>query len=237
MIKAHVGKYIFEAAQDIFKPLLVKLRKGGSSSSRQGTTPSHSSVANTIAKKLKQSRRIVTRMVQRAQDENSRCTYILLCIWSTRNYHLQDTLEDHDLICIEFSFAGRVSALEPVNGSQNFNVVPLSCESPPFARMVMVFLLKHLKNTMAAMKRSATKFERHNKEDSYKTIPPSSSKRHEVTTEESRDQEALHSINSLQSFAQPHMVKVTHCNKLQVAARGRTKSPPRKVMTKRHYTA
>ncbi|KAM1535273.1 hypothetical protein ACFX1Z_014293 [Malus domestica] len=43
-----------------------------------------------------------------------------------------------------------------------------------------------------------------------------------ITTKESYDQKALHSINSLQSFAQPHKVKVTHWNKLQAAA---AKSP------------
>ncbi|KAM1044845.1 hypothetical protein ACFX2A_036734 [Malus domestica] len=37
-------------------------------------------------------------------------------------------------------------------------------------------------------------------------------------TEESYDQKALHSINSLQSFAQPYKVKVTYWNKLQAAA-------------------
>ena len=44
----------------------------------------------------------------------------------------------------------------------------------------------------------------------------------------------LHNETLLQSFAQPHTVKVTHCNKLQAAARGVTTSPPRKFVTKRH---
>ncbi|KAM1561244.1 hypothetical protein ACFX1Z_004393 [Malus domestica] len=104
--------------------------------------------------------------------------------------------------------------------------------------MVMVLLLKHLKKTMTSTKKkSTTKLEQHGKEGSYKTVIPSSGKRHdEVTIEESCDQKALHSINSLQFFAQPHTIKVPHCNKLQVAARGTTKSPSRKVVTKRHYT-
>ncbi|KAB2596966.1 hypothetical protein D8674_032416 [Pyrus ussuriensis x Pyrus communis] len=49
---------------------------------------------------------------------------------------------------------------------------------------------------------------------------PSSGKKHiNITTEESCDQKTLHNINLLQSFAQPHTVKVTHWNKLQASSK------------------
>ena len=81
MIKAHISKHIFKSAQDIFMPLLVKLRKNGFSNSRQGVILSHSSATNTITKKLKRSWWIVTNMVQRIQDKNPRCTRLLLCMF------------------------------------------------------------------------------------------------------------------------------------------------------------
>ncbi|KAM1524976.1 hypothetical protein ACFX10_009509 [Malus domestica] len=83
--------------------------------------------------------------------------------------------------------------------------------------------LKALKKYLDLEKnKSATKLEQHGKEGSYKTILPSGSKRHiNVTIEESCDQKALHSINSLQSLAQLHTV-----------AHHRGK----KTVNKRHYT-
>ncbi|KAM1845274.1 hypothetical protein ACFX13_019594 [Malus domestica] len=78
-------------------------------------------------------------------------------------------------------------------------------------------------------KKSATKLEQHGKEGSYKIVFLSGGKRYdEVTFEESNDQKVLHSINSLQSFAQPHTVKVMHCNKFQA----RAKEPPSKQARK-----
>ncbi|KAM1862152.1 hypothetical protein ACFX14_002653 [Malus domestica] len=76
----------------------------------------------------------------------------------------------------------------------------------------------------------------HGKNDALQQAPSSGKRHNNVITKESCDQKVLHSINSLQSFAQPRMVKVTHCDKLQAAARGTTTLPTRKVVTKRHYT-
>ncbi|KAM1677436.1 hypothetical protein ACFXTN_034256 [Malus domestica] len=88
MIKACIGKYIFGAAQDIFKPFPIKLNEGGSSSSRQGAIPSYSSAMDTITKKLRLNQRVGTIMVQRVQDKNPRSAHLPLCSWSNGVYKL-----------------------------------------------------------------------------------------------------------------------------------------------------
>ncbi|KAM1849384.1 hypothetical protein ACFX14_013425 [Malus domestica] len=88
MIKACVGKYIFGAAQDMFKPFPIKLNEGGSSNSRQGAIPSYSSTTDTITKKLRLNQRVGTIMVRRVQDKNPRFAHRRLCSWSNGVYHL-----------------------------------------------------------------------------------------------------------------------------------------------------
>ncbi|KAM2187956.1 hypothetical protein ACFX1X_030175 [Malus domestica] len=88
VVKSHVSKHIFRLAQDIFKPLPIKLSKDGFSSSRQGSIPRHSSAVDMITKKLKRSPMIITSMVLRIQDKNPRCARLLLRIWLNRVYHL-----------------------------------------------------------------------------------------------------------------------------------------------------
>ncbi|KAM1119251.1 hypothetical protein ACFX2B_042862 [Malus domestica] len=202
MITAHIGKYIFGVAQDIFKPLPVELGKGSSSNSRQGATPSHSSVADTIAKTLKQSRRIITRMVRRVQDESSRCTHIFLYIWSTKNCHLPRYFRRPRLDMHQVVFLMKGKCLRACQRHTK-----LQRRSPI---LLITFIrkngdgvaLKTIEKYHGCNGKISHKIEQHNKEDSCKMILLSSDKRHgEVTIEESRDQKALHNINSLQSFA------------------------------------